>query len=156
MRISYLLLTLGTLVIMEWAVMLVHKHIMHGVGWGWHRSHHETTPGRHWEHNDWYAIVFSIATILLFWIGNFHAPVWWIALGITLYGAAYALLHDVITHGRLPLRFQVRHPYLRRLVAAHRMHHAAGARKSGVSYGFLYAPPLHVVKRQLRMSLGKE
>jgi beta-carotene 3-hydroxylase len=156
MPISYLLLTVATLVVMEWAVTLAHKHVMHGIGWRWHRSHHEGHRNKGWEKNDLYAVVFSIATVLLFVLGDIYWPVWWIALGITLYGLIYAFLHDVITHRRLPVKWQVKHPYIRRLVTAHRMHHAAQDRHSGVSYGFLYAPPVEVVRQQLRASLEKK
>lgn len=156
MYLPYFILTLATLAVMEWAVAMVHKHIMHGIGWGWHRSHHEIRHSRGWEKNDLYAIVFSLATVLLFALGNTYAPIWWIALGITLYGLIYALLHDVITHRRLPWKWEVKYPYIRRLVAAHRMHHAAKARDSGVSYGFLYAPPVDVVRKQLHASLDKQ
>lgn len=155
MQASYLLLTIATMCFMEWAVALVHKHVMHGFGWGWHRSHHEARHGGGWEKNDLYAVVFSVATLLLFVLGDFYAPIWWIALGITLYGLLYAALHDVLIHRRLPLKWQAKHPYLRRLIAAHRMHHATREKEGSVSYGFLYAPPIEVVRQQLRAIQGK-
>ncbi|GIZ52724.1 sterol desaturase family protein [Noviherbaspirillum aridicola] len=150
MQLTHILLLTATLVIMEIAVTLFHRHVMHGIGWKWHASHHERGAGRGWERNDWFAVVFAGATILLFILGGSHAGVWWIALGITLYGLLYGLLHDVLTHRRFGPNWQPRHAYLRRLVAAHRLHHAVRSREGGVSFGFLYAPPVETVRRQLR------
>ncbi|HDS1816292.1 TPA: beta-carotene hydroxylase, partial [Pseudomonas putida] len=40
--------------------------------------------------------------------------------------------------------------YLKRLHRAHRLHHAVKGRQGSVSFGFFYAPPVEVLKRQLR------
>lgn len=154
MQFPYLILFLLTLVLMEFAVTLFHRYVMHGIGWGWHASHHAAPEGG-WERNDWYAVVFSVATLLLFILGGASRPVWWVALGITIYGLLYGVLHDVIVHRRFGLRWQPKNAYLRRLVSAHRMHHAMKTREGGVSFGFLYAPPLDEVRRQLRAQRGQ-
>lgn len=155
MQLSHVILFLLTLVLMEIAVTLFHRYVMHGVGWGWHASHHAEHATGGWEKNDWYAVVFSAAALLLFIVGGSNRAVWWIALGITAYGLLYGLLHDVIAHQRFGLRWQPRSAYLRRLVSAHRMHHAMKTREGGVSFGFLYAPPLDKVRRQLRAQRGR-
>jgi hypothetical protein len=36
---------LVTIVAMEAVAWAVHRYVMHGVGWGWHRSHHEPREG---------------------------------------------------------------------------------------------------------------
>ncbi|MBV0881701.1 sterol desaturase family protein [Noviherbaspirillum sp. L7-7A] len=146
----HLFLLIATLFVMEFAVALVHKHVMHGFGWGWHRSHHEAPKGAGWEKNDLYAIVFAAATILLFMVGASRPWLWWIALGITIYGMLYGILHDVIIHRRLPLAWRPRSGYLQRLATAHHLHHAVRTRENGVSFGFLYAPPVDAIRRQLR------
>jgi len=46
-----ILVFLSTLIAMEVFAALVHRHVMHGWGWGWHRSHHEPRTGR-FERND--------------------------------------------------------------------------------------------------------
>jgi beta-carotene 3-hydroxylase len=150
MNVFHVLLALITLLAMELAVTFIHRHVMHGFGWGWHRSHHEArkTPG--WERNDLYALVFTAATIPLFALSSPSQPLWWIAIGITGYGLLYALLHDVLIHRRLPLKWKPSHPYLQRLMSAHYLHHAVKTREGAVSYGFLYAPPIEVVRAQLR------
>ena len=35
------LLVTGTIIFMEWFAAWSHEHIMHGLGWAWHKSHHE-------------------------------------------------------------------------------------------------------------------
>ena len=49
------LLTLAGMEVFAW---FAHKYVMHGWGWGWHKSHHEPRAG--WfEKNDLYAVVFA-------------------------------------------------------------------------------------------------
>ncbi len=141
----------GTVFFMEIAATLFHKHVMHGVGWGWHASHHVPRHG-HLEKNDLYTLVFSFATIGLFALGGYHAALWWIAMGISVYGLLYGLLHDVLVHRRLPLKWQARSGYLKHLSVAHHLHHATRNREGCVSFGFLYAPPLDRLRSELKSS----
>lgn len=146
----YISLTVLTIFVMEVLVALIHKYVMHGFGWKWHRSHHQPVKGAHFEMNDWYAVIFGILTIALFVIGGRENWIWWVALGITIYGFLYGVVHDVLVHKRLPVSWQPKHPYLQRLVNAHHMHHIFKEREGGVSFGFLYAPPLETLHDQLR------
>lgn len=148
--LSRLLIVVVTLLVMEVTVTLFHRHVMHGFGWGWHASHHHGGRALAWEKNDLYAVVFAAATILLFALGDKHAPLWWVAFGITLYGLLYGILHDVLIHRRLPLKWKPRNVYLQRLIKAHYLHHAVKTRENGVSFGFLYAPPLDDIREELR------
>jgi beta-carotene 3-hydroxylase len=34
-----------TVVVMEGVAWAAHRYVMHGWGWGWHRSHHEPHDG---------------------------------------------------------------------------------------------------------------
>ena len=63
-----------------------------------------------------------------------------VGIGVTAYGAAYTLLHDVAIHRRLPI------PMPRRLLEPWRRAHAVHHRFNDAPYGFL-AP---VVPRRLR------
>ncbi|SNT24781.1 beta-carotene 3-hydroxylase [Noviherbaspirillum humi] len=155
MSLTHLLLVIATLLVMEFAVALFHRHVMHGFGWAWHASHHEPRKASAWERNDLYAVVFTAAAIALFALGDPNGPVWWIAFGITLYGLLYGLLHDVLIHRRLPLAWKPRNRYLQRLIAAHHMHHAVKTRENGVSFGFLYAPPVEQLRAELRRRNGQ-
>ena len=152
MKVSNLFLVIVTMLVMEGAVTLIHKYVMHGFGWGWHRSHHLSRRQTGWEKNDLYAIVFAAATIGLFALGDIRAPLLWIALGVTLYGMVYGLLHDVLIHKRLPHQWRPKNRYLKRLMTAHYLHHATRTREGGISFGFLYAPPVARLRQQLRAS----
>ena len=139
----------ATVVLMELVAAAVHRFVMHGPGWGWHRSHHEPRSGR-LERNDLYALVFAGISILLFLIGERWPLLWWVGLGLVAYGLFYALLHDGLVHRRLPVGITPRRGYLKRLVQAHRLHHAVTERDGAVSFGFLYAPPVATLIRRLR------
>ena len=146
-----LLIAVVTVPVSEYLVYAFHKYVMHGrLGWGWHESHHRPHDGL-LERNDLYAVVFAIGTIGLFLLGQYAwEPLWWIALGITVYGLLYAFVHDALVHKRWPFKTRApRHPYLKRLYQAHLLHHATEGREGGVSFGFLYAPPVSVLKRRL-------
>lgn len=132
----------------------VHRYVMHGWGWSWHSSHHEPHTG--WlERNDWYALIFAaVAVALILLDAQAFGPMYWIGIGMTVYGALYFFVHDIVTHRRWRVRGSgtgagPRHAYLKRLVQAHRMHHAVRGRDGGVSFGFLYAPPVRVLKARL-------
>lgn len=147
---SAALLVFTTVLAMEAVAWAAHRYVMHGWGWGWHRSHHEPHTG--WfEVNDLYAIVFAGLAIGLFFVAShLWPPLFWIAVGMTVYGLLYAFVHDGLVHQRWPFRHRPRNAYLRRLVQAHRLHHAVEGRERCVSFGFLYAPPVRALKDRLR------
>jgi beta-carotene 3-hydroxylase len=139
-----------TVVAMEGLAFLVHKHVMHGWGWGWHRSHHAPRRGL-FEKNDLYALVFAGLSLSCFTLlSDLWAPAWWIGIGTVLYGLLYTILHDGLVHGRLPFVRAPKRGYLKRLVQAHRLHHAVRQRSGAVSFGFLYAPPVQRLRNELR------
>ena len=131
-------------VAMEPLTATSHRVVMHGVGWALHRSHHRRGH-QGWEMNDAYPVMFAAVVCVGLWLG-FHAPsladLVPIGVGVTLYGAAYALVHDVYIHRRLRW-FGGRHvPVLERLAEAHALHHRFG----GAPYGML----VPVVPRAIR------
>lgn len=134
---------------MELFAWATHKYVMHGIGWGWHRSHHEPAASRV-EKNDLYAAVFSVIVVGLFTAGVWWEPVWWAALGITVYGGIYAFVHDMLVHQRFGLRWVPRRGYFKRLHQAHRLHHAVREKDGAVSFGFLFAPDPARLKEKLR------
>lgn len=143
------LIVIATVVAMELAAMAVHRFIMHGPGWRWHESHHHQHSGL-LEKNDLYAVVFAAISVSLFAAGNRVPVLWWVALGMVIYGLLYALLHDVLVHQRIRFPRQPRRGYLKRLVQAHRLHHAVREREGAVSFGFLYAPPVAKLVSEVR------
>ena len=146
-------IVIATVAAMEAFAWAMHKFVMHGrSGWGWHKSHHEETEG-FFEKNDLYAVVFSLMAVALFFLGQALSPVLLaIAWGITLYGLLYFVAHDGLVHQRWPFRYVPHRGYAKRLVQAHRLHHAVEGRDHCVSFGFLYAPPIDKLKAELRAS----
>jgi beta-carotene 3-hydroxylase len=145
-----LVIVLTTVIGMEVLAWAAHRYIMHGWGWGWHRSHHVPHQGG-FEANDLYALVFAGLAVGLFaFASRLWPPLFWVATGMTLYGLLYAFVHDGLVHQRWPFRHRPKNPYLRRLVQAHRLHHAVVGREHCVSFGFLYAPPVRSLSAELR------
>jgi beta-carotene 3-hydroxylase len=143
-----------TVVAMEGIAFAVHKHVMHGWGWGWHRSHHSPRDGL-FEKNVLYALFFAALSLLCFTLlAELWAPAWWVGIGTVVYGLLYTLLHDGLVHRRLPFPRAPKRGYLKRLVQAHRLHHAVRERGGAVSFGFLYAPPVRRLRRELREGQG--
>lgn len=141
---------LCTLTAMEGVGYLAHKYIMHGWGWCLHRSHHEEHLGA-LETNDVYLLALALAAISLIALGNAgHAPLQWVGAGVAAYGLIYVIAHDGIVHRHWPMRPRPRSRYFKRLYQAHLMHHAVKGRKNSVSFGFLYAPSVPALKKQLR------
>lgn len=136
--LTWIVVAVAGFLAMEGIAWLSHRYVMHGWGWGWHRSHHE--PGTGWfERNDLYALFGVALSIGLFLLaGRLQWPaVQALAVGVTVYGLLYGLVHDGLVHQRWPFRYTSRSGYLRRLVQAHRLHHAVRSREGAVSYGFL-------------------
>ena len=148
------LVVLATVLAMEFVAWSSHKYIMHGFGWGWHRDHHERHD-RMLEKNDLYAIVGAGMSISMFAIGSpmvRGAAAWepgtWIGLGILVYGVIYSLIHDGLVHQRY-FRWVPKRGYAKRLVQAHKLHHATAGKEGGVSFGFVFARDPAVLKREL-------
>ncbi len=143
-------IVVATVAFMEYFAWWAHKYIMHGWGWGWHKSHHEPHHNQ-LEKNDLYVAVFAGVSIVLFWIGTtFWEPLFWIATGTTMYGVLYFLAHDGLVHQRWPFRYVPGRGYLKRLYQAHRLHHAVKGKEGCVSFGFLWARPVNSLKNELK------
>lgn len=123
---------------MEFMAWFSHKYIMHGFLWVLHKDHH-IRDGRKIENNDWFAIFFSIPGILLVIFGTLPEinSLFFIGIGISLYGVAYFLFHDIYVHQRIKLFSKFSNKYLRATLKAHHEHHLPNSRKN---YGFLIAP----------------
>ncbi|MEA5259878.1 sterol desaturase family protein [Arcicella aquatica] len=137
-----LVLLFGTFLLMEGTAWFTHKYIMHGFMWCWHRSHH-VHHNEVLEKNDLFAIVFSSVSIITIGLGNFVPELWylfWIGMGVTLYGVFYFIFHDIIVHRRIKIKFVAKHPYLKRIMKAHYIHHKVHEREGAEAFGFLYAP----------------
>ncbi len=132
---TWILVFSVTFALMEAVAAAEHRWAMHGFAWSWHRSHHRPPAGR-FERNDRFPFVFAGLAIGMFLVGtNVEglASLVPVAAGITAYGAAYFLVHDVYIHGRLGGRHLPRIGVLDRLGAAHELHH----RFNDAPYGML-------------------
>jgi beta-carotene 3-hydroxylase len=147
-----IILFLGTITAMEGVAYVAHRWVMHGPGWFLHASHHRARTGL-FELNDLYAVIFALPSIVLL-LGGVQLDWWpgctWIGAGIAAYGAIYFCFHDVIVHRRVAHRYVPRSTYMKRIVQAHRLHHAVESKHGTVSFGFLWAPRAEALKAQLR------
>jgi beta-carotene 3-hydroxylase len=145
---------LATVAAMELFANVMHRWVMHGPGWFLHASHHRARTGP-FEWNDLYAAIFAVPSIAMIYGGVQAGWGDWataIGAGIAAYGAIYFGFHDVIVHQRIAHRIVPRSDYFKRIVQAHRLHHAVESRLGAVSFGFLAAPPIDLLKAQLRAS----
>lgn len=147
------LIALVTVAAMEGVAYAVHRHVMHGIGWKLHRSHHR--PRRTWfEANDLFGLFFAALSMGLILGWSWRTPLYWVGIGMAIYGLLYAIFHDGLVHRRFPFVRVPRSGYLLRLVQAHHVHHAVRKRDGAVSFGFLYAPPVEILTRRLRKGSG--
>jgi beta-carotene 3-hydroxylase len=146
-----IVLAVAAFAAMEPATAVTHRLVMHGPGMVLHRSHHVRTHTG-WERNDAYPVMFAALVGVGLWLG-FHEPrladLVPIGVGITAYGAAYALVHDVYIHQRLRWFGDRQVPVLARLAAAHEVHH----RRGGAPYGMLV--PIVPRRRRPRTPSGE-
>ncbi len=147
--LEIILVVTATVIGMEFFAWWAHKYIMHGWGWGWHRDHHEPHDNV-LEKNDLFGVVFAGFAISLFIIGALWSPLlWWIGVGITIYGMIYAFIHDGLVHQRY-FRWVPKRGYAKRLVQAHKLHHATIGKEGGVSFGFVFARDPAKLKQELK------
>lgn len=149
------LIALASVLAMEGVAWASHKYIMHGFGWAWHRDHHEPHD-KTFEKNDLFGAVGAVMSISMFAIGSpsvMGASAWWpgtwIGLGILFYGIIYTLIHDGLVHQRY-FRWVPKRGYAKRLVQAHKLHHATIGKEGGVSFGFVIARDPALLKAELK------
>jgi beta-carotene 3-hydroxylase len=142
-------IVLAALIGMEFVAWYSHKYIMHGWGWSWHRDHHEPHD-KALEKNDLFAVVFGLICTVMYIAGSLWWEwLWWVAVGVTLYGVIYTLVHDGLVHQRY-FRWVPRKGYAKRLVQAHKLHHATIGKEGGVSFGFIFARDPAKLKAELK------
>jgi beta-carotene 3-hydroxylase len=137
-----ILIVLGAFVGMEGVAWSTHKFVMHGVGWFLHKDHHNKPGTGFFERNDFFFLIFAIPGMIGLFVGMQYGYnfLFWIGLGITLYGAAYFLVHDIFIHQRFNLFRNSDSVYLRAIRRAHKMHHKHLDRHDGESFGMLWVP----------------
>lgn len=136
--VLYILCFILTFFGMEFVAWFTHKYIMHGFLWSLHKSHHEKGES-FLEKNDFFALIFAIPSWLLIMLGVIYWNPFsiWIGAGMTAYGIAYFLVHDVIIHQRIKWLRNLDGNYIKTLRRAHKMHHKHLGKEHGESFGFL-------------------
>lgn len=135
---------------MECVAWLSHKYLMHGFLWFFHEDHHQHNSNiKPFEWNDFFFLLFALPGIVLLAIGieSFSIP-FWIGLGITIYGFAYFLIHDVFIHRRLKWLKNIDSSYFRAIRRAHKIHHKHFHKEHGECFGMLWVPLKYYKKNE--------
>ena len=137
-----ILIVVVTFFLMEGATWLIHKYVMHGFLWVLHRDHHDHSNEGHLKKNDYFFIIFAIPAIILMYVGarqDFNY-LFYIGIGITLYGMAYFFVHDIFIHQRVRFLRNTKNPYLLAIRRGHKQHHKHTGKEQGECFGFLWVP----------------
>ncbi len=147
----YALITLGAVVFMEFVAWFAHKYVMHGFLWSWHEDHHKPHHEKEgfFEKNDLFFLVFAIPSAAFYIIGSATVHFWlfFVGVGISIYGLIYFLIHDVYIHQRFKWFRQLDSKYSRAILRAHGAHHAYRTKEDGESFGLLIVNPKYFRKR---------
>lgn len=137
-----ILIVLAAFVGMEIVAWLAHKYVMHGLLWYLHKDHHRKDDDGFLEHNDFFFLIFATPGILslLFGLRNDFNFLFWIGLGITLYGFAYFFVHDIFIHQRFKIFRNSNNKYFKAIRRAHKMHHKHLGKEDGECFGMLWVP----------------
>jgi len=136
------LITIAVFMLMECVTWLTHKYVMHGLMWYFHSDHHQPKYEHVFERNDIFFVIFAIPSIVLFYYGveggiNY---LFFIGLGITIYGFCYFMIHDVLIHQRFKWFKNTKNKYLIGLRKAHKVHHKHLGKEDGECFGMLFVP----------------
>lgn len=137
------LIVIGVFFFMEFMAWFTHKYVMHGWGWFLHEDHHVIGENKiFFEKNDSFFIIFAVPSFLLFLFGalNGYNFLFWIGVGIALYGAAYFFVHDLFIHQRIKVLTRTKNPYFMALRKAHKVHHKHQGKEDGECFGMLVVP----------------
>jgi beta-carotene 3-hydroxylase len=135
----YILIGVLAFICMEGIAWFAHKYIMHGFLWNLHKDHHLQHEG-FFEKNDFFFLIFAIPGWLCIQFG-WSSETWWvvsIGCGITLYGIAYFIVHEIIIHRRFKFFEKKNNRYIKAIRWAHKMHHRHLSKENGESFGMLF------------------
>lgn len=86
-------------------------------------------------------MLFATPGIIFIFLGfDGYTNIFWVGLGIALYGFAYFLIHDVFIHRRLKWLRNIDSKYFRAIRKAHKMHHKHLEKEDGECFGMLWVP----------------
>lgn len=123
---------------MELVAWATHKYVMHGFLWSLHKDHHQVDKNKVLEKNDSFFLIFAIPGSTLIVFGE---PLsFYIGIGITLYGLAYFIIHEIFIHQRIKLFRNTKSRYLKAIRRAHKIHHKNLNKENGSCFGMLIVP----------------
>ncbi len=149
--VFYAFVTIATVLTMEFVAWFAHKYIMHGFLWSWHEDHHKPHHEKDgfFEKNDLFFLVFAIPSAISYIIGSSTSHLWlfFVGVGISIYGLIYFLIHDVYIHQRFKWFRQLDNKYSRAILRAHGAHHAVQTKEDCESFGLLAVEKKYYGKR---------
>lgn len=128
---------------MEGVAWFTHKYVMHGFLWVLHKDHHDRSNHSPFEKNDFFFLIFAVPGSLFIIYGSqigIDFFLFWIGVGITLYGAAYFFVHDLFIHQRVKVLKKTKNPYLLGIRRGHKVHHKYVDKEDGECFGMLIVP----------------
>lgn len=136
------LIVIIVFILMEGATWFIHKYVMHGFLWVLHKDHHDHSNEGPMEKNDYFFVIFALPAIALMYFGSLRDfnYLFYIGLGITFYGIAYFLIHDIFIHQRIRFFRKTKNPYFLAIRRGHKQHHKHLGKEHGECFGFLYVP----------------
>lgn len=146
----YIGITLFTFCFMEFVAWFTHKFVMHGILWRWHQDHHQPhLKEGFFEKNDLFFLVFAVPSAACYIIGTSTPSFWlfFVGLGISLYGLTYFLIHDVYIHQRFRWFKQLDGKYSKAILRAHGDHHSKQTKQDCHSFGLLFVHTKYFKKR---------
>ncbi len=148
---TYLIVTFLSVAGMEFVAWVAHKYLMHGPLWIWHADHHKPKHEKEgfFEKNDLFFMVFALPSMTCYILGTLTAHKWlfFVGVGISIYGLIYFLVHDVYIHRRFNWFKQLETTYSRGILRAHGAHHSKHTKEEGESFGLLVADKKYFGKR---------
>ncbi|HMP30479.1 MAG TPA: sterol desaturase family protein [Saprospiraceae bacterium] len=147
-------IVLLTVLVMEFVAWFAHKYLMHGLLWIWHEDHHKPhfEKDGFFEKNDLFFLVFAIPSALSYILGSTYESLYWlfyVGVGISIYGLIYFLIHDVYIHQRFKWFKQLDSKYSRAILRAHGAHHTKSSKEDCESFGLLIVNPKYFQKRKV-------
>ncbi|MEM8524601.1 MAG: fatty acid hydroxylase [Bacteroidota bacterium] len=147
-------ITLATIATMEFVAWFAHKYIMHGWLWNWHEDHHKPHFEKEgfFEKNDLFFLVFAVPSATAYIVGSSTPHFWlfFVGIGISIYGLIYFLIHDVYIHQRFKWFQQLDNKYSRGILRAHGAHHSKHTKEDCESFGLLVVDKKYFKKRKWR------
>jgi beta-carotene 3-hydroxylase len=129
-----------TFIFMEFMAWFTHKYVMHGLLWYLHKDHHQVEPG-FFEKNDAFFLIFAVPSAYCYVTGLMYDDFrLYIGIGISAYGLAYFIVHEIIIHQRFKLFTHMNNRYVKAIRRAHKIHHKHLGKEKGENFGMLIVP----------------